>query len=141
MEFFHQPNYDWMGKAKYFVSLSLIFASGGVVAGIWRHGLTYGIDFKGGTLVDVRFAQNPDMWIRSARICKARGWAGVTIVPIHDISHPNANEVEIDLPEQSQDEQTALDAGQDANRDGVAAELSERRKRTNRISTPPPREI
>ena len=23
MEFFHQPNYDWMGKAKYFVSLSL----------------------------------------------------------------------------------------------------------------------
>ena len=61
MEFFHQPNYDWMGKAKYFVSLSLFLLAVGVVAGIWRHGLTYDVDFKGGTLVDVRFAQNPDI--------------------------------------------------------------------------------
>ncbi len=110
MEFFHQPNYDWMGKAKYFVSLSLFLLAVGVVAGIWRHGLTYDVDFKGGTLVDVRFAQNPDIdMIR--KDLQSQGLGRSEIVPIHDISHPNANEVEIDLPEQSQDEQTALDQG------------------------------
>ena len=55
MEFFHQPNIDWMGKAKYFVSLSLLLLLIGLAAGIYRHGLTYDVDFKGGTLVDVRF--------------------------------------------------------------------------------------
>ncbi len=32
MEFFHQPNYDWMGKAKYFVSLSVFLLLVGIVA-------------------------------------------------------------------------------------------------------------
>ncbi|HXN63707.1 MAG TPA: protein translocase subunit SecF [Candidatus Acidoferrales bacterium] len=110
MEFFHQPNYDWMGKAKYFVSLSLFLLLVGVAAGFWRHGLTYDVDFKGGTLVDVRFAQAPDIDVIRKDL-QSQGLGRSEIVPIHDISHPNANEVEIDLPEQSQDEQTALDQG------------------------------
>ena len=80
------------------------------MAGIWRHGLTYDVDFKGGTLVDVRFAQAPDIDVIRKDL-QSQGLGRSEIVPIHDISHPNANEVEIDLPEQSQDEQTALDQG------------------------------
>jgi preprotein translocase subunit SecF len=59
MEFFHDVNIDWMGKAKYFVALSLILLAVGWIS-IWKHGgMRYGIDFRGGTLVYVRFAGTP----------------------------------------------------------------------------------
>src|ERR1700733_9249507 len=56
MEFFHNVNVDWMGKAKYFVSLSLILLAVGWISILHNGGLRYGIDFRGGTLVYVRFA-------------------------------------------------------------------------------------
>ena len=64
MEFFGQVNIDWMGKAKYFVALSVaLLLIGGASMGLRKQRtgdfLLYGIDFKGGTLVYVRFAQAP----------------------------------------------------------------------------------
>ncbi len=61
MELFKNVNVDWMGKAKYFVALSLILLVLGW-ASILRHGgMQYGIDFRGGTLVYVRFAGAPPL--------------------------------------------------------------------------------
>jgi preprotein translocase subunit SecF len=66
IELFKEPNLNWMGKAKYFYALSgilliagwtSIFLKGGPTGG----GLPYSIDFKGGTNVDVRFAQTPNI--------------------------------------------------------------------------------
>jgi preprotein translocase subunit SecF len=110
MEFFHQPNIDWMGKAKYFVSFSLLLLLVGLVAGIYRHGLTYDVDFKGGTLVDVRFAQAPNTDVIRKDL-ESQGLGRSEIVPVHDIAHPDSNEIEINLSEQTQDEQAALDQG------------------------------
>ena len=59
MEFFHEPKIDWMGIKWYFISLSLALALTGIVSMIVHHGLVYGIDFRGGTLVYVKFAQVP----------------------------------------------------------------------------------
>ena len=59
MEFFKQVNLDWMGKAKYFFALSAALLLIGAISIISKGGLNYGIDFKGGTLVDVRFAGAP----------------------------------------------------------------------------------
>ncbi len=59
MEFFHGVNIDWMGKAKYFVALSLILLAVGWASILKNGGLRYGIDFRGGTLVYVRFAGTP----------------------------------------------------------------------------------
>jgi preprotein translocase subunit SecF len=59
MEFFHEPKIDWMGIKWYFISLSLALALTGIVSMIVHHGLVYGIDFRGGTLVYVKFAQSP----------------------------------------------------------------------------------
>jgi preprotein translocase subunit SecF len=56
MEFFKGVNVDWMGKAKYFVTLSVILLAVGWASIIKNGGLRYGIDFRGGTLVYVRFA-------------------------------------------------------------------------------------
>ena len=59
MEFFKGVNVDWMGKAKYFVTLSLILLAVGWTSILKNGGLRYGIDFRGGTLVYVRFAGTP----------------------------------------------------------------------------------
>jgi len=60
IEFFKEPNIHWMAKAKYFYTLSSILLIVGWLS-IWHHGgLYYGIDFKGGTNVDVIFAQPPN---------------------------------------------------------------------------------
>jgi preprotein translocase subunit SecF len=56
MEFFRGVNVDWMGKAKYFVGLSLILLVIGGVS-VLRQGMTYGIDFRGGTDITVRADQ------------------------------------------------------------------------------------
>src|SRR5260370_37093468 len=60
-ELFKEPNIDWMGKAKYFYTLRGILLLAGWTSVFLNHGLRYGIDFKGGTNVDVRFAQPPNI--------------------------------------------------------------------------------
>jgi preprotein translocase subunit SecF len=67
-----------------------------------------GVDFKGGTQVQVRFDQTPDVdKIRQAT--SAAGIKDATIQLIKAVDQPNSNEVLIGLPEQ-QDE-ASLDAG------------------------------
>jgi preprotein translocase subunit SecF len=110
MEFFHGVNVDWMGKAKYFVSVSLILLAVGWAAVAKNGGLRYGIDFRGGTLVYVRFAQTPPI----NKIRKGLEQAGLgnsTIQQISDISDPSSkNDVVIGL-EQSGGTDQSLDAG------------------------------
>ena len=111
MEFFKQVDIDWMGKTKYFVALSLSLL---VIGGIsWaRKGLYYGIDFKGGTLVYVRFAGPPPIdKIRQG--LTQQGLGNSEIQPISDIGNANANEVVIGLEETGEGEE-ALDAGKTA---------------------------
>ena len=109
MEFFHNVDIDWMGKAKYFVSLSLILLIIGWISIYRQHGLRYGVDFKGGTYVYVRFAGKPPIdAIRKG--LAAEGLGNSVIQPISDISNPNANDVVIQL-EQKGEGSEALDTG------------------------------
>ena len=107
IELFKQPNIDWMGKAKYFFALSGIFLLVGIVSIVSQGGIRYGLDFKGGTNVDVRFAQPPNIdQLRSG--LAAQGLANSEIQGISDIANPNANEVIISLEQKGQGDQ-ALD--------------------------------
>jgi len=104
IEIFKQPNIDWMGKAKYFYALSGILLLAGWVSILYGSGIRYGIDFKGGTNVDVRFAQPPN-------VDKLRSSLGNTeIQSIKDIGDPNSNEVVIFVEGKGQDER-ALEEG------------------------------
>jgi preprotein translocase subunit SecF len=109
MEFFHGVNVDWMGKAKYFVTMSLILLAIGWATVAKNHGLRYGIDFRGGTLVYVRFAGTPPI----NKIRKGLADAGLgnsTIQQISDISDPSSkNDVVVGLEQKGGDE--SLDAG------------------------------
>jgi len=64
-----------MGKAKYFYALSGILLLAGWASILFGSGIRYGIDFKGGTNVDVRFRPgNLPMSISSAMASRPRGW-------------------------------------------------------------------
>jgi preprotein translocase subunit SecF len=109
MEFFHSVNIDWMGKVKYFVTLSLILLAVGWISILRSGGLRYGIDFRGGTLVYVRFAGKPPI----NDIRKGLEQAGLKNSTIQGISDTHdvasQNDVVIGL-EQGKSDQT-LDAG------------------------------
>jgi preprotein translocase subunit SecF len=107
IELFKQPNINWMGKAKYFFALSGFFLLVGIVSIVSQGGVRYGLDFKGGTNVDVRFAQPPNIdKLRSG--LAAQGLSNSEIQGISDIANPNANEVIISLEQKGQGDQ-ALD--------------------------------
>jgi preprotein translocase subunit SecF len=117
IELFKEPNIDWMGKAKYFYALSGILLIAGWTSIFLQGGLRYGIDFKGGTNVDVRFAQPPNVdQIRAG--LTAQGLGGSEIQPIHDISDPNSNEVLIFVEQKGQGDEAG-----DASRAQVLAAL------------------
>lgn len=109
MEFFKQPNIDWMGRAKYFFALSGILLLLGGISAVRKGGLRYGIDFKGGTLIYVRFAQTPDVDKIRAGLA-AQGLGTSEIQRIGDIANPDANEVMIGI-EQKGEGSEALDTG------------------------------
>ena len=112
MNFFREVNLDWMSKAKYFVALSLTLLLIGGASWVRKGGLRYGIDFKGGTLVYVRFAQVPPIdQIRKS--LAEQGLGDSVIQQINDIANPNSNEVVIGLEQKGQGNE-ALDVGKTA---------------------------
>jgi len=107
IELFKEPNIHWMSKAKYFYALSGVLLLAGLVSVISQGGIRYGLDFKGGTNVDVRFAQPPNIdKLRTG--LSSQGLGGSEIQSISDIANPNANEVVISLEQKGNADQ-ALD--------------------------------
>ncbi len=107
MEFFRNTNIDFLGKKWYFLAFSLIFSVAGILSMLFWHGIPWGVDFRGGTLVTVRFAQKPDD--NAIRVAMDR--AGLHDAKIQTIAGGGVtNEVLIDLDVRETNEQ-ALDEG------------------------------
>lgn len=104
MEFFRNPNIDFLGKKWYFLAFSLIFSVAGVLSMLFWHGIPLGVDFRGGTLVYVKFSHPPD----DSAIRSAMDHAGLHNARIQRYGAPASNEVLIDVSEQETSEQ-ALD--------------------------------
>ncbi len=111
IELFKQPNIDWMGKAKYFFALSGILLLAGWASIFFGSGIRYGIDFKGGTNVDVRFAQPPNVDKLRGGLA-AQGLGNTEIQSISDIANPTSSEVVIFVEGKGQDDQ-ALQASRE----------------------------
>lgn len=106
MEFFRDPNIDFLGKKWYFIAFSLVFSVAGLLSIFFWHGIPLGVDFRGGTLVYVKFAQTPnDNAIRAAM-----DHAGLHNVRIQRFGDPSHNTVLIDLA-QKETSEAALDQG------------------------------
>lgn len=55
------PNWRFLDKRRYTVYLSIFLVFSTFLSVLLHDGLNYGIDFRGGTNVQIRFAQNPDL--------------------------------------------------------------------------------
>ncbi len=61
MELFKQISVDWLSKKWLFVCFSLLLIAAGAAGYYMRGGLTYGIDFTGGTIILMKFNETPDL--------------------------------------------------------------------------------
>ena len=61
MELFKSSDIDFVGRRKYFIGLSLLLVIVGAASIVLKGGLKLGIDFKGGTLVYVKFKDAPEV--------------------------------------------------------------------------------
>jgi len=61
VEFFKNTNIDFLGKKWYFLAFSLVFSVAGVLSIMFWHHIPLGVEFNGGTQVDVKFASTPDL--------------------------------------------------------------------------------
>ncbi|MGC2160970.1 MAG: protein translocase subunit SecF [Silvibacterium sp.] len=109
MEFFGEVKIDWLGKKWYFLAFSLIFSVSGVLSLLFWHGLPLDVDFRGGTVVRVKFVDQPDI----ERLRDAAQKAGLGDAPVVTYGPAANNEVIITLPE-AKSGQSALDAGRAA---------------------------
>ena len=110
MEFFHNVNVDWLGKKWYFLAFSLIFSIAGVISMSyhWVHigsPVPLGVDFSGGTQVQLQFRQRPDL----TRIRQAVDASGLKGASISTYGPESNNEVLISLPEETNEKM--LDVG------------------------------
>jgi len=106
VEFFRNTNIDFLGKKWYFLAFSLIFSVAGVLSMVFWHGIPWGVDFRGGTLVYVKFAHTPDL----GAVRAAMDRAGLHDPKIQPYDQAALNEVLIDLAVRETSDQ-ALDQG------------------------------
>jgi preprotein translocase subunit SecF len=106
VEFFHDVNIDFLSKKWYFLAFSLIFSVAGVLSMLFWHHIPWGVDFRGGTLVYVKFTHTPDV----PAVHTALDRAGLHNPKIQPYDQAALNEVLIDLDVRETSEK-ALDQG------------------------------
>jgi len=108
VEFFRNTNIDFLGKKWYFLSFSLIFSVAGLLSMLFWHKIPLGVDFRGGTLVYVKFVQQPN----EDQIRASLERAGLRNARIQRYDTASRNEELVDLPQRSE---SGTDATQDRN--------------------------
>ncbi|HEY1809063.1 MAG TPA: protein translocase subunit SecF [Acidobacteriaceae bacterium] len=116
MEFFHNPRIDWLGKKWYFLAFSLVFSISGLISIFFWHHLPLDVDFRGGTVVRVKFADKPDV----DQIRRAANEAGLKDPRIAAYGPVGNNEVLVTLSRSATSE-SAIDQGRAA----IVAALSQ----------------
>jgi preprotein translocase subunit SecF len=121
IQILHNVKFDWLGRRKLFLTISILLLLGGLTSAMVRQlvpggteAFNLGVDFKGGTVVTVRFkGQRPtDEAIRTAL---AQNGIGESVLQPTD----KPNEVLIKVPQQGQDtsggseSQAQVDKGRD----------------------------
>jgi len=106
LEFFRTVNIDFLGKKWYFLAFSLIFSVAGLLSMLFWHHIPWGVEFRGGTLVYVKFSHTPDL----GAVRSAMDRVGLRDPKIQTYGTSSNNEVLIDLAQKETNEQ-ALDQG------------------------------
>jgi preprotein translocase subunit SecF len=135
VEFFRNTNIDFLGKKWYFLAFSLIFSVAGLVSMGHRWATTgsplpLGVDFRGGTLVYVKFTHPPNESAVRASLDKA----GLKDAKLQSIAGQGAtNELLISLDVKQTSEQ-ALDAGKNTIINALESNPDQTKKDLNNAS-------
>jgi preprotein translocase SecF subunit len=87
VELFRNPKVDWLKAKKFFIGITIFLLLVGAVAVQFR-GFNLGVDFTGGTLMTIRFKEQPSLdQIRSALASAKIDTTKVTLQPV--TSRPN----------------------------------------------------
>ena len=108
MQILHDINIDWLGKTKIYVAITAVIILLGVYTFFFGNGIPRGVDFKPGTIVNVKFSAG----VTAEAIREAVGKGGVKDARIQGYGTPANNEYIIAL-ETAPNEQ-ALDSGKQA---------------------------
>jgi preprotein translocase subunit SecF len=102
MELFKNTNFDFLGKKWPFIILSLVLTAAGLLSLAVKGGPRYGIDFKGGALMYVKFNSEPPVEkIRQAVSSKIKGEISVV-----GVANSSANQNEVMIGTEISDEKT-----------------------------------
>jgi preprotein translocase subunit SecF len=79
IQIFHDIKIDWLGKRRFFIGLSILLLLAGMGTALYRHkfhpngsdAFNLGVDFKGGTVITVRFKLPPPADVLRAAINQA----------------------------------------------------------------------
>jgi preprotein translocase subunit SecF len=108
MKIFKNPNYDFVRWTWHALVLSwVIILAGGIY--IWKNGIPKGVEFSGGTVVIMRFAQTPDL----DKIRGALPGGGANAI-VQSYGPAAANEVMVRVPDAGAEAGAALSASADA---------------------------
>jgi len=131
VEFFRNTNIDFLGKKWYFLAFSLIFSVAGLLSLFFWHGLPLGVDFRGGTLVYVKFTHPPNDNDIRAKLDKA----GLKDAKLQSIGGTQGatNELLISLDIKNTSEQ-ALDAGKNTIINALETNTDQNKKDFNNAS-------
>lgn len=105
MELFRDTKIDFIGRRFYFIALSGVLLTAGLVSLVLKGGPKWGIDFKGGTLAYVSFKDAPDL-DRLRTELNQGGLAVSTLQPFEESGGSHELKIDLDLPEDA-----AVDAG------------------------------
>src|SRR5215469_8713333 len=101
MELFKQTNFEFLRWKWPFITASLVLSAAGLISIAIHGGLRYGIDFKGGAQMTVKFASTPPLdKIRSALAQKVKG--DVSVQTFTDVSANNEVVIATELEEERQ---------------------------------------
>ncbi|MGH9522341.1 MAG: protein translocase subunit SecF [Terriglobales bacterium] len=106
MEFFRNPNIQFLKYKWYFLAMSLVLSVAGILSMVFWHGVPLGVEFRGGTVVEVKFTHTPD----NAKIRADMDRAGAHNARIQAYGSASDNEVMVALDLRETSEQ-AIEAG------------------------------
>ncbi|HSB16789.1 MAG TPA: protein translocase subunit SecF [Bryobacteraceae bacterium] len=86
MELFKQTKFDFLRWKWPFIGASILIMAAGMISLVVKGGPLYGIDFRGGAIMDVMFAgQPPIRQVRTALAAKIRGDISVTTLDSREV--------------------------------------------------------
>jgi preprotein translocase subunit SecF len=93
MEILTDTKIDFLGRRYYFIGLSVVLMVAGMISLALHGGPRLGIDFKGGTLLYLKFKENPDV----GRLRKALEDQGIAVATLQPFAEEGSHELKVDL--------------------------------------------